>query len=57
MREERTVDRVFSFTLRIRIDIEGAPDTLYDGEKFQLLFKFSDQYPFDSPQVSFYRHM
>lgn len=36
---------------RIRIDIEGAPGTLYDGEKFQLLFKFSDQYPFDSPQV------
>ena len=36
---------------RIRIDIEGAPGTLYDGEKFQLLFKFTDQYPFDSPQV------
>jgi len=36
---------------RIRIDIEGASGTLYDGEKFQLLFKFSDQYPFDSPQV------
>ncbi|CAF3448189.1 unnamed protein product [Rotaria sp. Silwood1] len=38
---------------KIRIDIEGAPGTLYDGEKFQLLFKFSDQYPFDSPQVTF----
>jgi ubiquitin-conjugating enzyme E2 W len=36
---------------RIRIDIEGAQGTLYDGEKFQLLFKFTDQYPFDSPQV------
>jgi hypothetical protein len=40
----------FSY-FRIRIDIEGAPGTLYDGEKFQLLFKFTDQYPFDSPQV------
>ena len=37
--------------LRMRIDIEGAPGTLYDGEKFQLQFKFTDQYPFDSPQV------
>ncbi|CAF1019630.1 unnamed protein product [Rotaria sp. Silwood1] len=36
---------------KIRIDIEGASGTLYDGENFQLLFKFSDQYPFDSPQV------
>lgn len=36
---------------RIRIDIEGASGTLYAGEKFQLLFKFTDQYPFDSPQV------
>ncbi|CAF4725628.1 unnamed protein product, partial [Rotaria sp. Silwood1] len=35
---------------KIRIDIEGASGTLYDGENFQLLFKFSDQYPFDSPQ-------
>lgn len=36
---------------RIRIDIDGAPGTLYDGEKYQLQFKFTDQYPFDSPQV------
>lgn len=32
--------------------MEGAPGTLYEGEKFQLLFKFSNRYPFDSPQVS-----
>lgn len=32
--------------------MEGAPGTLYEGEKFQLLFKFSGRYPFDSPQVS-----
>ncbi|TRY99670.1 hypothetical protein DNTS_027991 [Danionella cerebrum] len=35
------------------IDMEGAPGTLYEGEKFQLLFKFSSRYPFDSPQVMF----
>jgi len=40
-----------TFFFRIRIDIEGASGTLYDGEKFQLQFKFTDQYPFDSPQV------
>lgn len=34
------------------VDMEGAPGTLYEGEKFQLLFKFSSRYPFDSPQVS-----
>lgn len=34
--------------------MEGAPGTLYEGEKFQLLFKFSSRYPFDSPQVSSY---
>lgn len=32
--------------------MEGAPGTLYEGEKFQLLFKFSSRYPFDSPQVN-----
>ena len=37
---------------KIRIDIQGAAGTLYEGESFQLLFKFSDQYPFDSPQVN-----
>ncbi|CDQ95592.1 unnamed protein product [Oncorhynchus mykiss] len=33
--------------------MEGATGTLYEGEKFQLLFKFSSRYPFDSPQVMF----
>ena len=33
--------------------MEGAPGTLYEGEKFQLLFKFSSRDPFDSPQVMF----
>ncbi|XP_060761569.1 probable ubiquitin-conjugating enzyme E2 W-A isoform X2 [Neoarius graeffei] len=35
------------------IDMEGAPGTLYEGEKFQLFFKFGSRYPFDSPQVMF----
>lgn len=39
------------------IDMEGASGTLYEGEKFQLLFKFSSRYPFDSPQVQYSLHM
>jgi ubiquitin-conjugating enzyme E2 W len=29
----------------------GAEGTLYEGELFQLQFKFSPKYPFDSPEV------
>lgn len=32
--------------------MEGVPGTLYEGEKFVLQFKFSNKYPFDSPEVS-----
>jgi ubiquitin-conjugating enzyme E2 W len=32
--------------------MEGAQGTLYEGEQFQLQFKFSSKYPFDSPEVS-----
>lgn len=42
----------FFFYSRWIVDMEGAPGTLYEGEKFQLLFKFSSRYPFDSPQVT-----
>lgn len=35
------------------VDLEGAQGTLYEGEKFQLQFKFGSKYPFDSPQVVF----
>uniref|UniRef100_UPI00358F4594 ubiquitin-conjugating enzyme E2 W isoform X1 n=1 Tax=Myxine glutinosa TaxID=7769 RepID=UPI00358F4594 len=35
------------------VDMEGASGTLYEGERFQLLFKFSSRYPFDSPEVVF----
>ena len=30
----------------------GAAGTNYEGETFQLQFKFGPRYPFDSPQVS-----
>ncbi|XP_054152906.1 ubiquitin-conjugating enzyme E2 W-like [Oppia nitens] len=35
------------------VDIDGPVGTLYEGEHFQLLFKFSPKYPFDSPEVTF----
>lgn len=35
------------------VDIEGADKSLYDGEHFQLQFRFSPQYPFESPEVTF----
>ena len=33
--------------------MEGAKGTLYEGEQFQLQFRFSSKYPFDSPEVTF----
>ncbi|XP_047110526.1 ubiquitin-conjugating enzyme E2 W isoform X2 [Schistocerca piceifrons] len=35
------------------IQMDGAQGTLYEGEQFQLQFKFSSKYPFDSPEVTF----
>ncbi|KAH8274625.1 hypothetical protein KR026_008786 [Drosophila bipectinata] len=35
-----------------KINIKGFEGTLYEGEDFQLLFKFNNKYPFDSPEVS-----
>ncbi|XP_003241067.1 ubiquitin-conjugating enzyme E2 W-like [Acyrthosiphon pisum] len=35
------------------INIRGAEGTLYDGEQFQLQFKFNPRYPFESPEVTF----
>lgn len=34
--------------------MEGADGTLYDGEQFQLQFKFGSSYPFESPEVNNY---
>lgn len=33
--------------------MEGASNTLYEGEKFLLQFRFDEQYPFSSPEVNF----
>ncbi len=35
------------------ISFSGAEDTLYAGEKFTLEFRFTDDYPFESPAVKF----
>ncbi|OAJ44261.1 hypothetical protein, variant [Batrachochytrium dendrobatidis JEL423] len=35
------------------ISIDGAPGTLYEGEVFTLQFKFSKNYPLESPEVIF----
>ena len=35
------------------ITFEGAGDSLYKGEVFTLHFRFTDQYPFESPEVKF----
>ncbi|RCN47310.1 ubiquitin--protein ligase [Ancylostoma caninum] len=36
-----------------RVDVIGAAGTLYEGEKFSLQFRFTQQYPFNSPEVMF----
>lgn len=38
---------------RWKINMDGVAGTLYEGENFQLLFKFNNKYPFDSPEVTF----
>ena len=35
------------------ITFNGAPDSLYQGETFTLHFRFTDEYPFESPEVKF----
>ncbi|KAH9363727.1 hypothetical protein HPB48_020461 [Haemaphysalis longicornis] len=47
------IDNVGSNLTQWTVDMEGAKGTLYEGEKFQLLFKFTSKYPFDSPEVTF----
>ena len=36
-----------------RVKMLGPVNTLYDGEEFMLQFKFNNNYPFDSPEVTF----
>lgn len=35
--------------------MSGPPNSLYEGQQFQLQFRFSSKYPFDSPEVVFLR--
>ena len=35
------------------ITFEGAQGSIYQGEVFTLHFRFTDEYPFDSPEVMF----
>lgn len=44
---------LYCLLLRWKINIAGFEGTLYEGESFQLLFKFNNKYPFDSPEVTF----
>ena len=39
------------------IKLTGPESTLYAGEDFILQFKFSNKYPFDSPEVSPLHHL
>ena len=34
------------------VTVEGSTETLYEGEVFELMFKFGSRYPFESPMVS-----
>lgn len=36
-----------------KVTIQGAKGSLYENEEFCLRFRFSDKYPFDSPEVVF----
>jgi ubiquitin-conjugating enzyme E2 W len=36
-----------------RLTLKGAPETLYQDETFLLQFKFSSNYPLESPEVIF----
>ncbi|KAF4684118.1 ubiquitin-conjugating enzyme E2 W [Perkinsus olseni] len=37
----------------VGLTMHGAKGSLYEGESFKLRFKFSSDYPFDSPEVVF----
>ena len=35
------------------VNLQGAPDTLYAGDQYQLQFRFGDDYPMGAPEVTF----
>jgi len=46
-------DKISTNLTKWQITLNGAPGTVYTGEKFELQFTFNNRYPFDSPQVIF----
>lgn len=42
-----------AFIAQLTVQMSGAPQTLYEGERFQLHFRFPNRYPFQSPAVTF----
>ena len=38
-------------TLRWTVSVAGPASSLYEGEIYRLNFRFSQKYPFDSPEV------
>ena len=62
-REKEDLENNYQNTFRLRvideekhiwhIEFEGADGSLYQGEKFTLQFRFTQEYPFDSPEVMF----
>ena len=42
---------------RWEVEVRGADGTLYAGQIFMLQFKFSQQYPMDSPEVRAFSHV
>lgn len=36
-----------------QVSFKGAPKTIYEGETYKLQFKFSPEYPIESPEVIF----
>ena len=39
------------------VKFDGAEGTLYEGERFELQFKFDDSFPFEAPEVIFKGHI
>ena len=62
-REKTDIDENFKEMLKLtvydadkciwHIIFEGAADSVYQGEVFTLQFRFTDDYPFESPEVMF----
>ena len=43
--QKSSIDQIF-------VEFDGADESIYEGEHFQLLIKPGPNYPFDAPEVS-----